>query len=328
MNDILNKHTADHGTTQGSGSAQSAELNLGRVGVLYGGQSAEREISLQTGAAVLEALRSSGVDCVGIDIGANAIEQLQATPMDLAFIALHGPGGEDGSIQGVLEYLGIPYTGSAVAASALAMDKLRSKQLWAGVGLSTPEFLMVDADSDWELVLKTLGGEAIVKPAHEGSSIGMARVHTGEELAQAFAGAAHYDGSVLVERLIVGSEYTVAILDGEALPPIKLETDHRFYDYDAKYVADDTRYLCPCGLDQQREQALKDLALRAFDTLGCRGWGRVDVMADSCGHFYLLEVNTVPGMTSHSLVPMAARAAGLDFAQLVQRIVRASLKAS
>lgn len=297
---------------------------LGRVAVLFGGQSAEREISLQTGAAVLEALQSAGVDAFGIDIGANAIEQLQAQSMDRAFIALHGPGGEDGKIQGVLEYMGIPYTGSEVAASALAMDKLRSKQLWTGIGLSTPEFAMVDADSDWDQILKSLGGEAIVKPAHEGSSIGMARVQSGEELEQAYLAAARYDGNVMVERLISGSEYTVAILDGEALPPIKLETDHRFYDYDAKYLASDTRYLCPCGLDAEREQALKDLSLKAFDSLGCRGWGRVDVMADQLGHFYLLEVNTVPGMTSHSLVPMAARAAGLDFAQLVVRIVRAS----
>ncbi len=304
-------------------SAASSGFNPGRVGVLYGGTSAEREISLQTGAAVLKALQESGVDAVGIDIGADAIAQLQATPMDLAFIALHGPGGEDGRIQGVLEYMGIPYTGSDVSASALAMDKLRSKQLWAGIGLSTPEFAVVHADSDWDQVLKNLGGDAIVKPAHEGSSIGMARVQSGVELAEAYAQAAHYDGSVLVERLITGSEYTVAILDGEALPPIKLETDHRFYDYDAKYLADDTRYLCPCGLDAEREKGLKALALRAFDSLGCRGWGRVDVMADQLGNFYLLEVNTVPGMTSHSLVPMAAQAAGLSFAELVVRIVRA-----
>ena len=304
-------------------SAASAGFNPGRVGVLYGGTSAEREISLQTGAAVLDALRQSGVDAVGIDIGADAIAQLQATPMDVAFIALHGPGGEDGRIQGVLEYMGIPYTGSDVSASALAMDKLRSKQLWAGIGLSTPEFAVVNADSDWDQVLKNLGGDAIVKPAHEGSSIGMARVQSGAELAQAYRDAAHYDGSVLVERLITGSEYTVAILDGEALPPIKLETDHRFYDYDAKYLADDTRYLCPSGLDAEREQALKALALQAFNSLGCRGWGRVDVMADHLGNFYLLEVNTVPGMTSHSLVPMAAQAAGLSFAELVVRIVRA-----
>lgn len=302
--------------------------SIGRVAVLHGGQSSEREISLQTGAAVLKALRSAGVDCVGIDIGPDAVAQLQSTPMDLAFIALHGPGGEDGSIQGLLEYLGIPYTGSRVAASALAMDKLRSKQLWAGIGLSTPAFVMANADSDWDQVLKTLGGDAIVKPAHEGSSIGMARVQTGEQLARAYAQAAHYDGSVLVERTVSGSEYTVAILDGKALPPIKLETDHFFYDYDAKYLADDTRYICPCGLDPEREQALQDLSLQAFNSLGCRGWGRVDVMADQHGHFYLLEVNTVPGMTSHSLVPMAAQAAGMDFTQLVLGIVRASQKGS
>ncbi|MGD8175498.1 D-alanine--D-alanine ligase [Marinimicrobium sp. ARAG 43.8] len=300
----------------------------GRVGVLFGGTSAEREISLQTGKAVLDALQQGGVDAFGIDIGRDAVKQLQDSPMDLAFIALHGPGGEDGRIQAVLEYLGIPYTGSEVAASALAMDKLRSKQLWAGIGLSTPEFALLSDDSDWDQILKTLGGDAIVKPAHEGSSIGMARVQSGKELADAYALAARYDGSVLVERLIVGSEYTVAILGGEALPPIRLETEHRFYDYDAKYLADDTRYLCPCGLEEEREQALKSLALNAFDSLGCRGWGRVDVMADQHGHFYLLEVNTVPGMTSHSLVPMAARAAGMDFVTLVQRIIGASCRES
>ncbi|WP_347330804.1 D-alanine--D-alanine ligase [Marinimicrobium locisalis] len=296
---------------------------LGRVGVLYGGTSAERPISLQSGEAVLKAFKQAGVDAVGLDIGKNAIAQLQATQMDVAFLALHGPGGEDGRIQALLEFMGIPYTGSDVTASALAMDKLRSKQLWTGIGLSTPEFSVLNAASDWHQIIKNLGGDAIVKPAHEGSSIGMARVQSGEELAQAYAEAAHYDGSVLVERLVTGAEYTVAILDGEALPPIRLETDHRFYDYDAKYLANDTRYLCPCGLEPDREEALKALALQAFESLGCRGWGRVDVMADQHGHFYLLEVNTVPGMTSHSLVPMAAKAAGITFSELVLRIARA-----
>jgi len=298
------------------------------IGVLLGGTSSEREISVQTGEAVLKALAELGLKARPVDIGPAPVEQLQAQPMGLAFIALHGPGGEDGTIQGLLECLGIPYTGSGLAASALAMDKVRSKQLWAGVGLPTPEFALVDAQTDWDQVMKTLGGGAIVKPAHEGSSLGMAQVHTAEELAEAYRQAAAYDQSVLVERLITGSEYTVAVLDGQALPSIKLETDHRFYDYDAKYLAADTRYLCPCGLDAEREGALQSLALRAFDSLGCEGWGRVDIMADQLGDFYLLEVNTVPGMTSHSLVPMAAKAAGLDFNQLVLGILQASLSGS
>lgn len=299
---------------------------LGRVGVLFGGQSSEREISLQTGAAVMAALDELRIEYLGIDVGPTAIADIQAAKLDRAFIALHGPGGEDGRIQAVLEYLQIPYTGSDVQSSALAMDKLRSKQLWCGIGLPTPEFAVLEADSDFSKVLKQLGGEAIVKPAHEGSSIGMAMVQTPEELAEAYQAAAHYDGSVLVERLISGGEYTVAILAGRALPAIKLETDHCFYDFDAKYLAEDTRYLCPCGLSKEREQALQSLALKAFSSLGCRGWGRVDVMEDSAGNFYLLEVNTIPGMTSHSLVPMAAKAQGLSFSQLVLTILQDSLR--
>lgn len=298
---------------------------LGRVGVLYGGQSAEREISLQSGAAVIEALQEAGIEHVALDVGANAIADIQAAQLTRAFIALHGPGGEDGRIQAVLEYLNIPYTGSDVQASALAMDKLRSKQLWRGVGLPTPDFAVLNAKSEWQAILDELGGEVMVKPAHEGSSIGMARVNTAADLQAAYEDAAQYDASVLAERLIVGAEYTVAVLDGVALPPIKLETDHHFYDFNAKYLADDTRYICPCGLSPEREQALKELALQAFAAIGCRGWGRLDVMADAQQQFYLLEVNTVPGMTGHSLVPMAAAAHGLSFTQLVVAILRASL---
>jgi D-alanine-D-alanine ligase len=298
---------------------------LGRVGILFGGQSAEREISLQSGAAVIAALAEAGVDFVALDIGANAIADIQAAKIDRAFIALHGPGGEDGRIQAVLEYLNIPYTGSDVQSSALAMDKLRSKQLWRGVGLSTPDFAVLSATTNWQDVLQSLGGEVMVKPAHEGSSIGMARVQSSQELQDAYSNAAHYDACVIAERLITGAEYTVAILDGVALPPIKLETHHRFYDFDAKYLAEDTQYLCPCGLTPSKEKELKDLALNAFNAIGCRGWGRLDVMADAQQDFYLLEVNTVPGMTSHSLVPMAAKAHGLSFTQLVLAILRASL---
>lgn len=298
---------------------------LGRVGVLLGGTSSEREISLQSGAAVVAALEEAGIEHVAIDVGVNAIADIQAAKIDRAFLALHGAGGEDGRIQAVLEYLNIPFTGSGVQASALAMDKLRTKQLWRGVNLSTPDFAVLNAANDWEKVLAELGGEVMVKPAHEGSSIGMARVKTAQELAEAFQNAAKYDGSVIAERLIVGSEFTVAILDDEALPPIKLETDHTFYDFNAKYIANDTRYICPCGLDAEKEAELKQLALAAFDAVGCEGWGRVDVMADKAMNFYLLEVNTLPGMTSHSLVPMAAKARGLRFSELVLTILRAGL---
>lgn len=297
---------------------------LGRVGVLYGGQSAEREISLQSGAAVVAALQQAGVDCVAMDIGANAVDQLQAANLDRAFIALHGTGGEDGSMQALLQYLGIAYTGSGVAASALALDKLRGKQLWRGVGLSTPDFAVLDEHSDWQTMLDHLGGEVMVKPVHEGSSLGMARVADAAGLEQAYRAAAAFDQSVLAERLIRGAEYTVGILHDSALPVIKLETDNVFYDYQAKYLADDTRYICPCGLSPEKEAELQQLAYTAFTSLGCRHWGRVDVMADEQQNFYLLEVNTVPGLTSHSLFPMAAKARGLSFAQMVLAILVAS----
>lgn len=311
--------------------SETLKKQLGRVGVLFGGLSAEREISLQSGNAVISALEHAGIDHVAIDVGDNVVADIQAARIDRAFIILHGPGGEDGRIQALLEFLNIPYTGSDVASSALAMDKLRTKQLWRGVdvngkqGLPTPEFAVLSQGSNFAQVLEKLGGEVMVKPANEGSSIGMSRVNNPVELEAAFQKAVHYQGSVLVEQLIVGAEYTVAILDGEALPPIKLETNHSFYDFDAKYIAEDTRYLCPCGLSSEKEQELKQLALNAFNALGCRGWGRVDVMADAQQNFYLLEVNTAPGMTSHSLVPMAAKAVELSFTELVLTILRASV---
>ena len=311
--------------------SETLKKQLGRVGVLFGGLSAEREISLQSGAAVIEALEEAGVEFVAIDVGDNVIADIQAANIDRAFLILHGPGGEDGRMQALLEFLNIPYTGSDVASSALAMDKLRTKQLWRGVdingqqGLPTPEFAVLTQASDFARVLENLGGEVMVKPANEGSSIGMSRVNNAPALEVAFQTAAQYQGCILVERLIVGAEYTVAILDGVALPPIKLETDHSFYDFNAKYLADDTRYICPCGLSAEKEQELKTLALNAFNSVGCRGWGRVDVMADAQQQFYLLEVNTAPGMTGHSLVPMAAKAVGLSFAELVVTILRASL---
>ncbi|MEH6542346.1 MAG: D-alanine--D-alanine ligase [Porticoccaceae bacterium] len=304
-----------------SGTRQGNKERIGKVAVIYGGTSAEREISLASGAAVLQGLLDAGVDAVGVDVDANLLSDLQTLSPDQVFIALHGPGGEDGTVQGALECLGIPYTGSGVAASALAMDKRRCKQLWRGAGLPTAAFAVLEENSNWTQLLAELGGAAMVKPANEGSSLGMAKAETPDELEQAWRAAASYDASVIAEAWLAGEEYTVAIVGNRALPVIKLETDRPFYDYEAKYQSDDTRYICPCGLSAEREQELQQLALRAFESLGCRGWGRVDVMVDNSGAWQLLEVNTIPGMTDHSLVPMAARAAGLSFSDLVVEIV-------
>ncbi|MBC6907335.1 D-alanine--D-alanine ligase [Saccharophagus sp. K07] len=304
---------------------QARPEQLGVVAVLYGGTSAEREISLRSGAAVINALREEGVAVEPVDVGENPLQQLQKLKVDRVFIALHGAGGEDGKIQALLEWMNLPYTGSGIAASALCMDKLRTKQLWRGCGLSTPDYAVLNSSSDWNLIIEQLGGEAMVKPCHEGSSIGMAKVKSAAELQQAFEAAQRYDRLVLAERYIRGAEYTVAILDGIALPPIKLETNHQFYDFSAKYQANDTRYICPCGLNDADERRLKQLAADAFNAAGASGWGRVDVMADANGNFYLLELNTVPGMTDHSLVPMAAKAAGYSFNQLVLAILSQTL---
>jgi len=300
---------------------------FGKVAVLYGGTSAERDVSLISGKAVLDALVRSGVDAVGIDAGAGIIAELEALAPDRVFIALHGPGGEDGTLQGALEYLGLPYTGSGVLASALAMDKMRTKLLWKGAGIASAPFAVLDAHSDWPRVLDDLGGTAMVKPAREGSSIGMAKATSAAELEAAWRAADVHGGGVIAEAWLCGDEFTVAILDGRALPVIKLETDRGFYDYEAKYLRDDTRYLCPCGLAPERERALQALCESAFESLGCDGWGRVDAMVDDAGEFQLLEVNTVPGMTSHSLVPMAALAQGMDFDALVLAILATSLEA-
>ena len=300
--------------------AKAVAQKIGRIAVLFGGNSAEREISLQSGAAAIEALQSFGVDVVAIDTQENAVAQLQQQELSGAFIALHGMGGEDGKIQGLLEFLNIPYTGSGVLASSLCMDKLRTKQLWSGVNLPSAQYLALEKSTDWVQALAYLGGEAMVKPAHEGSSIGMSRVNTPQALKKAYEEAAQYDTSVLAEQLIVGAEYTVAILNGEALPPIRLQPNSDFYDFNAKYLADDTQYLCPCGLAQAKETELKQLAKAAFTAVGAEGWGRVDIMANAAGEFYLLEVNTVPGLTGHSLVPMAAQAADIDFETLILRI--------
>lgn len=300
---------------------------FGRVAVLFGGKSAEREVSLKSGAAVLAALQAAGVDAFGIDVGDDLLARLSAERIDRAFIVLHGRGGEDGSMQGLLECAGIPYTGSGILASALAMDKLRTKQVWQSLGLPTPRHAVLASEGDCHAAAASLGFPLIVKPAHEGSSIGMAKVAGIAELIAAWRGASAYDAQVLVEQWIQGPEFTIATLRGAVLPPIGLGTPHTFYDYDAKYVANDTQYRIPCGLDAAKEQELKDLSARACEAVGIQGWARVDVMQDSAGAFWLLEVNTVPGMTDHSLVPMAARAAGLDFQQLVLAILDASMAA-
>ncbi|MGE8393979.1 D-alanine--D-alanine ligase [Pseudomonas sp. BIGb0427] len=300
---------------------------FGRVAVLYGGKSAEREVSLKSGAAVIQALTSAGVDVVAIDVGDDLLQRLLSEKIDRAFIILHGRGGEDGSMQGLLECLGIPYTGSGILASALAMDKLRTKQVWHSLGIPTPRHAVLSSEADCISAGAELGFPLIVKPAHEGSSIGMAKVQGVDELIAAWKDAATYDSQVLVEQWIHGPEFTVATLRGQVLPPIALGTPHTFYDYDAKYIANDTQYRIPCGLDAAKEQELIDLTARACDAIGIAGWGRLDVMQDEQGRFWLLEVNTAPGMTDHSLVPMAARAAGLDFQQLVLAILAASVPA-
>jgi D-alanine-D-alanine ligase len=300
---------------------------FGRVAVLFGGKSAEREVSLKSGKAVLGALQAAGVDAFGIDVGDDFLARLNAEKIDRAFIVLHGRGGEDGSMQGLLECAGIPYTGSGILASALAMDKLRTKQVWHSLGLPTPRHAVLSSKDDCEAAAAELGFPLIVKPAHEGSSIGMAKVDSVEALIAAWQDAARYDSQVLVEQWIAGPEFTIAVLRGQVLPPIGLGTPHSFYDYDAKYLADDTQYRIPCGLSAEKEAELKELTARACEAVGTQGWARADVMQDASGQFWLLEVNTVPGMTDHSLVPMAARAAGLDFQQLVLAILADSVEA-
>lgn len=298
---------------------------FGRVGLLYGGTSSEREVSLMSGAAVHQALQNLGVDVVLIDAQNDLLQTLPSHNLDRVFIALHGPGGEDGTLQGALEYLGLPYTGSGVLASALAMDKLRCKQMWQGIGLATADFAVLDSQSDWTGIMQCLGGKAMVKPASEGSSIGMSRAETPEQLQLAWKQAAEFDMTVIAEPLLEGKEYTVAILGDQALPSIRIHTDEVFYDYQAKYFSDATQYQCPSDLSPERETEIRQLSMDAFNTVGCRGWGRVDLMVDSNNKFQLLEVNTSPGMTSHSLVPMAAKVAGLDFDQLVLAILEESL---
>lgn len=298
---------------------------FGKVALLLGGQSAEREISLKSGHAVLGALRRRGVAVTPIDPDPQVLANLARGGFDRVFIMLHGRGGEDGQIQGALETLGLPYTGSGVLGSALGMDKYRCKLAWQGAGLPTAAFALLRAEADLAPAA-ALGFPLMIKPAHEGSSIGMARVDDPAQLAAAWREATRFDRLVLAERWISGPEYTCAILGDEALPLIRLETPRTFYDYQAKYFAEDTRYLCPCGLSAEDEARLKALSLAAFATVGARGWGRVDLMLDVAGQPCLLEINTVPGMTDHSLVPMAARSRGIDFDELVWRILETSLE--
>jgi D-alanine-D-alanine ligase len=294
---------------------------FGKVAVLLGGRSAERAVSLRSGAMVLNALRSRGVDAHAFDPQQRDLAALIAEKFDRVFIALHGRYGEDGTIQGALELLGIPYTGSGVLASALAMDKWRTKLLWQAAGIPTPRYELLTAASDFKAVAARLGLPLMVKPANEGSSIGMSKVRVASGLEEAYALAANYDSVVLAEQFIEGIELTAAVLGGDALPLIKLETPREFYDYEAKYAANDTRYIIPCGLAAEAEAAVQQQVLSAFNALGCRGWGRVDLLLDAAGRPWFIEVNTSPGMTDHSLVPMAARHAGRSFEDLVLRIL-------
>lgn len=304
----------------------AAEQDWGKVAVLMGGGSAEREISLESGTAVLQALLRKGINAHGIDVDERILEQLLVGQFHRAFISLHGRGGEDGVIQGALEILGLPYTGSGVLGSALAMDKLRSKQLWRGIQLPTADFFMLSEQADFAWVAARLGLPLIIKPAREGSSLGVIKVDSIKALRAAYREAAAFNTTVLAERWLSGAEYTAGILDGQVLPLIRLETPLAFYDFEAKYSANTTRYLCPCGLPGEQEQALQRLALQAFHALGASGWGRVDFRCDEKQRPYLLEVNTVPGMTAHSLVPMAAQAAGIGFDDLVLCILESSVK--
>ena len=305
--------------------------SLGRVGVLLGGRSGEREISLMSGNGVLEALLSKGVDAHAFDPGLRCPTELAKEKFDRVFISLHGRYGEDGTIQGLLELLNLPYTGSGVLASALSIDKIATKQIWLSNGLSTPEFEELTAASDWSAVVKKLGLPLIVKPAHEGSSLGLTKVKSVDELPAAYQLAASLDKKVIAETCIVGDELTCPLVGqgetAEALPVIKIIPPQANYDFHHKYFSNETQYLCPTGLAPEVNKHIQELALAAYKALGCRTWGRADVMLDQkTGKPYLLEMNTSPGMTSHSLVPMAAKAAGIEYADLVLWLLKQTLQ--
>jgi D-alanine-D-alanine ligase len=296
-------------------------VNFGKVAVLMGGSSAEREISLMSGTGVLKALKSKGVDAHAFDPAERDLFELKREGYARCFIALHGRGGEDGTIQGALEVLGVPYTGSGVLGSALAMDKVRTKQVWLATGLPTPAYERMHADTDFDALPGRLGLPLIVKPVQEGSSLGITKVRAPADIDEAYTLAVNYDPVVIAERFIDGPEYTASILKEAPLPLIRIEAPEGKYDYQNKYFTDVTKYLCPCGLAAPKEDALKTLALEAFKAAGCTGWGRIDLMLDAKGDPWLLEVNTSPGMTSHSLVPMAAKAVGISYEDLCVRIL-------
>lgn len=297
-------------------------MNLGKVAVLMGGKSAEREISLMSGTGVLNALRARAVDAHAFDPAERDLAELKRDGFARCFIALHGRGGEDGTVQGALEVMGIPYTGSGVLGSAVAMDKWRTKMIWQAGGLPTPRWRVLRADEDWDAVARELGLPLIVKPANEGSTLGLTKVARAAQLPAAYELAARkYHDTALAESFIDGPEFTAGLLGDAVLPLIRIEAPQGNYDYQNKYFTDDTKYLCPCGLPRAKEDALKALCLEAFHLLGCNGWGRVDLMLDAAGDPWLLEVNTAPGMTGHSLVPMAAKAAGLSYEDLCLKIL-------
>ncbi|MEG1031970.1 D-alanine--D-alanine ligase [Acinetobacter sp. TTH0-4] len=301
---------------------------FGKVAVLLGGKSAEREVSLDSGTAVLEALVRSGVNAEAFDPKERSVTEL--VHYDRAFIVLHGRGGEDGQIQGALEWLDIPYTGTGVQGSAIGMDKVKTKQVWQGSELPTAPYRIVTKDSDLNAVIESIGLPFIIKPVHEGSSIGMSKVEKMEDFAEAMSKATVHDAVVMAEKWVTGREFTIVILNGQALPVIRLEPpkDVAFYDYEAKYNRNDVQYGIPCGLTEAEEKQLQTLSLRAFQAVGASGWGRIDAMQDEQGNFWLLEVNTVPGMTSHSLVPKAAKAVGYSFDELCVAILEQTLIAA
>ena len=306
----------------------SKTLKQEKIAVLLGGTSAEREVSLNSGTAVLNALRKQGYDAHPIDPKVFPVATLKEQGFDRVFNILHGRGGEDGTMQGLLEQIGIPYTGCGVMASALTMDKMRTKMLWKAFGLPVAEMEIVTMENratlNPEVVVKKLGLPLMVKPSLEGSSVGLTKVKTMDELESAVDFALKFDRTVLIEEWLAGDEFTVPVLNNEVLPSIKIVPEGEFYDYDAKYISDNTQYFCPAGLSDEREQELRDLVKQAYDVVGCRGWSRIDVIADAEGNFRLVEVNTNPGMTSHSLFPKSAATVGYSFEQLVERILELS----
>jgi D-alanine-D-alanine ligase len=300
--------------------------DFGRVAVLLGGDSAEREVSLSSGGEVLAGLRAGGVDAYPVDTAVEPWATLVDGSFDRAFVILHGRGGEDGTIQGALEVAGLPYTGTGVLGSALSMDKHRTKLIWQAAGVPTPDHRLVRCEAELARASEVLGFPLAVKPVHEGSSIGISKVEGSQAVAPAWALASRFDPEVMAEPWLAGPEYTVTLLDGRALPAIRLDPAREFYDYDAKYAdGSGTRYLCPCGLEPEREAAIGELSLAAFESVGGYGWGRVDLVCDERGDPWFIDVNTAPGMTGHSLVPMAAAAAGVDFQELVWRVLETSL---